>query len=132
MQEESIVVLARIAWAAITTFVHQGFPRTSKLERGIVSSTLLAFNNVLVAAGGQRVNVKAMNKLAKILVTVVALFIFFLLFAAIVGSRSDAGHQTPGFLGVILFAALIGGIRAIWKSGKDSDKEDNGNSVLQK
>lgn len=85
-----------------------------------------------MVAGGQRVKVKAMNKLAKILVTIVALFVFFLLFAAIVGSRSDAGHQTPGFLGVILFAALIGGIRAIWKSGKDSDKENNDNSVLQK
>ena len=94
-------------------------------------STLLAFNNVLVVAGGQK-GIRIMNNFAKILVTIVALFVYFLLFAAIVGSRSDAGHRTPGFLGVILFAALIGGIRAIWKSGKDSDKENNGNSVLQK
>lgn len=83
-----------------------------------------------MVAGGQK-GIRIMNNFAKILVTIVALFVFFLLFGALVGIRSDAGQQTPGFLGLILFAALIGGIRAIWKSTKDTNKENKGNSVLQ-
>ena len=35
IQEGGIVVLTHIAWAAITTFVYSGFPRTFSLERGI-------------------------------------------------------------------------------------------------
>lgn len=74
-----------------------------------------------------------MNKLAKIIVTVVVLFVFFLFFGAVVGSRSASSQQTPGILGLILFAAVFFSIRAIWKSGKKEDDEnkDNG-SILQK
>ena len=72
-----------------------------------------------------------MSKLAKILVTVVVLFLFFLLFAAVVGSRTDSGQNTPGIFGLILFAGVIGAIRAIWK--KDSENNnDSDNSTLQK
>ncbi len=56
-----------------------------------------------------------MSKLSKILVTVGAIFIFFLLFGALVSARGDSGHSTPGILGLILLLALIGAIRAIWK-----------------
>lgn len=68
-----------------------------------------------------------MNKTAKILVTICIVLVFFLLFAAIVGI---SGHKTPGFLGLILFAAVLGAIRAIWKSKKKDDDSDS--SMLQK
>ena len=49
------------------------------------------------------------------------------------GTREASGHSTPGFLGVILLLAVIGAVRAIWKSGKkDGDKSDSNSSVLQK
>ncbi len=41
------IVVLTLAWAAITTFVHSGFPRTFSLERSIVSSTLHVKNRFL-------------------------------------------------------------------------------------
>ena len=78
-----------------------------------------------------------MNNFSKVIITVVGvlvlLFIFFFLFAAVVGVRSDAGQKTPGIFGLILFGALFGALRAIWKkSSKDEDKSDHDSSVLQK
>lgn len=70
-----------------------------------------------------------MSKLAKILVTIGVIFIFIVVFGAIAGSMSAAG-RTPGIFGLIVFAALIGTLRAIWKKPKNED--DNNNSVLQK
>ena len=72
-----------------------------------------------------------MQKTTKVIVTIVAIVLFIIFFGALVGSRTDAGQSTPGFLSLILFAALVGGLRAIWK--KDTD-ENNGNnsSTLQK
>lgn len=67
-----------------------------------------------------------MNKTSKILVTVGAIVVFFLLFAVVMVGRDGAGQSTPGFLGLILVAALIGALRAIWK------KRDNDDSALQK
>lgn len=72
-----------------------------------------------------------MNKFAKVLVTIGVVFLFFIVFGAIVGARSNAGHGTPGFIGLIIFAALIGALRAIWKKSKNDDNNDN-TSVLQK
>ena len=60
-----------------------------------------------------------MNKFAKVLISVGIVFFFFIVFGAIVGSRSDAGEKTPGVLGLIIFGALIGALRAIWKKSKD-------------
>lgn len=71
-----------------------------------------------------------MSKLAKCLITAVIIVIFIVIFAIITGVRSDAGHSTPGILGLIVFAGMIGGIRAVWKSG-DDDKKDNNSSILQ-
>ena len=71
-----------------------------------------------------------MSKFAKLLVTIGVLFVFFMLFAVIVGARVDAGHSTPGIFGLILFAAVIGAIRAIWKSDKKDEKDNEG--MLQK
>lgn len=73
-----------------------------------------------------------MNKLAKVLVTIGVIFVFFLLFAALVGGREASGHKTPGFLGLILFAVVYYGVRAIWKNEKKDNNDDNDISVLQK
>lgn len=67
-----------------------------------------------------------MSKFAKILVTTGVVLIFFMLFAAIVGARGDAGHSTPGIIGLILFAAFIGAIKAIWKSDRKDEKDNEG------
>lgn len=73
-----------------------------------------------------------MNKFAKIIVTIVVVLVFFLLFGAVVGSRSATGQHTPGPLGLILFAALVFSIRAIWRSGKNNDNDKDNSSILQK
>lgn len=69
-----------------------------------------------------------MQKLTKVIVTIVAVVLFFILFAVVTGIRSDAGHSTPGFLAIILLVALIGALRAIWKKSNDNDD----NTSLQK
>lgn len=71
-----------------------------------------------------------MGKSAKILVTVGVVFLFFIVYGAIVGVMKDAG-RTPGFLGLIALGALIGALRAIWKKNK-KDEDCNSNSILQK
>lgn len=73
-----------------------------------------------------------MSKTAKILLTVLVIVIFLILFGAIVGVRSDAGHTTPGILGLIAFAGVIGAVRAIWKSKSSDDNDDSNRSTLQK
>lgn len=48
------------------------------------------------------------------------------------GGMKESGHST-GLIGIILLAALIGAIRAIWKKPNDEDNNNNdGSSVLQK
>lgn len=71
-----------------------------------------------------------MSKTAKILVTIVIVFVFAIVF----GSLSAANHgKSPGILGLILFLGLIGAIKAMWKSKSNDDSDDNDNSsVLQK
>lgn len=82
-------------------------------------------------AAGWDNNYSSMSKLAKILVTIVVLMVFFLLFGAVVGSRSASGHQTPGLIGLILFSAVIYAVRAIWKSGSNDDRGNDNGSILQ-
>lgn len=72
-----------------------------------------------------------MSKLTKILVTTGVVFLFFIIFGAIVGVTSSAG-RTPGILGLIVFGALIGALRAIWKKPNGDDNKDNSSSILQK
>lgn len=69
-----------------------------------------------------------MSKLAKILVTIGVVFLFLIVYGALVGAMSNAGH-TPGILGMIIMIAFIGALWGIWKGGK---KSDNNNSILQK
>ena len=71
-----------------------------------------------------------MNKLAKVLVTIGIVLVFFLLFALLNAVRQESGHRTPGFIGIILLAAAYGAIRAIWKKGKNDKGNDS--SILQK
>ena len=82
-----------------------------------------------MATGGQN-SITVMSQLSKILVTVGVVFLFFIIFGAIAGSMSGAG-RTPGILGLIVFGALIGALRAIWKKPKNDDNNDN-TSILQK
>lgn len=73
-----------------------------------------------------------MSKTAKFLVTVLVIFLFIIIFGAIVGVRSDSGHSTPGILGLLVFAGLIGALRAIWKSKPSENNNDSDSSALQK
>lgn len=66
-----------------------------------------------------------MKQSSKIIVTVIIVIVWIVLSAAVTGIRSDAGNATPGILGLALFAALIGSLRAVWKKEKD----DNDNTL---
>lgn len=66
--------------------------------------------------------------MCKILVTIIVVAIFLILFAVVVGLQESSGHSTPGILGLILFAALYGAIRSIWKRNKNDDSDS---SMLQ-
>lgn len=59
-------------------------------------------------------------------------FLFIAIFGAIVGVRSDNGSTGPGIFGLIVFAGLIGALRAIWKSKPNNDKDDTDTTALQK
>ena len=54
-----------------------------------------------------------MSQLSKILVTIGVVVLFVIIFGAIAGSMCDAG-RTPGILGLIVFGALIGALRALF------------------
>lgn len=68
-----------------------------------------------------------MQKSSKVIVTIVVIVVWVFLNAIITGISLDAGHSTPGILALILLAALIGALRAIWKK----DKDDNNNALQQ-
>ena len=63
-----------------------------------------------------------MEKGTKIILTIIIVVVFIGLSAVVTGIRNDAGAATPGIFGIILFAALIGGLRAVWKKDKDEEK----------
>ena len=71
-----------------------------------------------------------MSKLSKVIVTILVIIVFIVLFAIINGVRQSSGYHTPGILGLIVFAGMIGAIRAIWKKGNDDNKKND--SILQK
>ena len=71
-----------------------------------------------------------MNKTSKIIVTIVVIVVFIFLFGIIVGIRGDNGNSTPGIFGLIVFAGMIGAIRAIWK--KDNNDKNDDSAMLQK
>ena len=73
-----------------------------------------------------------MNKLTKILVTIGVVFLFLVINTIIVGVREEAGHKTPGFLAVIVFAGMLGALKAIWKKPKNQDDNNDKTSILQK
>lgn len=56
-----------------------------------------------------------MNKASKILVTIVVIVVFMILSLLIQTVREGAGHQTSGIMGMIVMAAMIGALSAVWK-----------------
>lgn len=70
-----------------------------------------------------------MQKLSKIIISIVAIAIFIIVFAIIVGVTSENG-STPGILGMAALAGLIAALRAIWK--KDDNDNSGNKSILQK
>lgn len=68
-----------------------------------------------------------MDKLGKVIVTIVVIVICFTIFSVIVGVRSDNGASTPSILGLAVFAGAIAAIRAIWK--KNDQNKNDGNDV---
>ncbi|MBQ6228456.1 MAG: hypothetical protein IJK08_07845 [Prevotella sp.] len=71
-----------------------------------------------------------MSKLAKVLVTIGAIFMYILIAVPITAGLKESGHSS-GIVGLVLLVALIGAIKAIWSKPKD-DNEDNNHSILQK
>ena len=72
-----------------------------------------------------------MSKLAKIIVTIVVIFIALILNTVVMELRKEAGFSTPGFWGILIAFACVGALSAIWKKPKnDSNKNDN-DSILQ-
>lgn len=69
-----------------------------------------------------------MSKASKIIVTIVIIVVFIFLYAIIVGVRSEAGNSTLGILGLVVFAGMIGAIRAVWKK----DIDENGDNHPEK
>lgn len=75
-----------------------------------------------------------MSKSAKVLVTIGAIFLYFLIATPILAAMKESG-QSSGIVGLILLVALIGAIRAIWKktnNGEENKDNQNNSSVLQK
>ncbi|GGC83078.1 hypothetical protein GCM10011508_08020 [Flavobacterium lutivivi] len=64
-----------------------------------------------------------MKNSSKILATIVAVFVFMILSAAL-QAGSGPGGRPPGILGIIFLGGLIAAIRAIWKKPKN-DSSDN-------
>ncbi len=62
-----------------------------------------------------------MEKSTKIILTIIIVVVFIVLSAVVTGIRSDSGAATPGIFGIFLFAALIGGLRAVWKKDKNEE-----------
>lgn len=60
-----------------------------------------------------------MEKSTKIIVTIIIVVIFVVLSAVVTGIRSESGEATPGILSIILFAALIGGLSAVWEKKQE-------------
>lgn len=73
-----------------------------------------------------------MSKTAKYLVSALVIILFLCIFGALVGVRSDSGKSTAGIFGLLLFAGLIGALRAIWKSKPSKDSNNSDNTALQK
>lgn len=73
-----------------------------------------------------------MSKASKTVVTIVVVLVFILLFSVVAGVSHDNGGRTSGVFGLILIGGLIGGLRAIWKSKKSDDDNNDNTSILQK
>lgn len=59
-----------------------------------------------------------MSKMSKIIVTIVVILLFIILTVINHIIRENAGYKTPGIMGLIVFGAMIGALRAVWKNKK--------------
>ena len=69
-----------------------------------------------------------MSNIAKVLVTIGAIFIYIIVAPVIIASIKESGGSAS-FISLILLVALIGAIKAIWKKKNDNDENS---SMLQK
>lgn len=58
-----------------------------------------------------------MNKVTKVLISVVLIVISIILFGMTVINSKNGSSLSPGFLGAIVFFILIFILRKIWKNG---------------
>ena len=72
-----------------------------------------------------------MNKLAKTVITVGAVIIFFIISILATAAIKETGNS-PTFINVILLVGLIGALKAIWQTPKKNNKKDDNTSILQK
>lgn len=76
-----------------------------------------------------------MSKSVKILVTLGAIFLYIIISVPILAALKSSGGSIS-FVGLVLLAALIGGLRAIWRKPESSDEvsniKDDNSSILQK
>lgn len=56
-----------------------------------------------------------MSKIAKIIVTLGLIVLWFILSMLMIVVRQESGADGPGYMGVILLVGVIAGIRAVWK-----------------
>ena len=69
-----------------------------------------------------------MTKSSKIIATIVVIFVFLMLNAALQAGSGPGGRNT-GIVGIVFMFGLIAGLRAIWKTPK---KDDINNTTLKK
>lgn len=63
-----------------------------------------------------------MNKVNKVIATVLVVVVFFVVFAVIVGIRTDNGRSTPGIIGLAVGIGAIAALRTIWKNDSSDNK----------
>lgn len=62
-----------------------------------------------------------MSNLSKFLVTIGMIIGFFLIFGAIVIQKEQTGNSAYMAIAAIVFFGLVAGLRAVWKTKKDTD-----------
>lgn len=65
-----------------------------------------------------------MSKVSKVIVTIVVIILFIVLSVVVQIVREEAGHHTPGIMGLIVLGAMIGALRAVWRKKKDDEGND--------
>jgi membrane associated rhomboid family serine protease len=72
-----------------------------------------------------------MNILSKVIVSIIASLIVFVIFGLLAGIASSNGGHISGIIGLILLGGLFFGLKAIWKKPQNKENKNN-TSILQK